>query len=109
MSNSWILHIKQYSKQHNLSYACALSNPDCRTTYKTKKSSVMSKKEIINKLQSENSKIHHEMKNMLNGSYTKAEEKQNKLDDKKRQEFNERTKDIPMYEIKYKKKIGVLY
>jgi len=33
MPNKWIEHVKQFSKTHNLSYGCALSHPDLRTTY----------------------------------------------------------------------------
>ena len=37
MPNSWITHIKAYAQKNNLSYACALSNPECRSTYKKQK------------------------------------------------------------------------
>ena len=38
MSKSpWINHIKNYAAQHGLSYACALSNPDCSASYKKSK------------------------------------------------------------------------
>ena len=33
MSNAWIEHVKKYAKDNNLSYACALSTPDCKNTY----------------------------------------------------------------------------
>jgi hypothetical protein len=34
MPNAWILHIKAFAQEHGLSYACALSTPECRATYK---------------------------------------------------------------------------
>jgi hypothetical protein len=34
MPNAWIEHVRDYAKSHNLSYACALSKPDCKATYK---------------------------------------------------------------------------
>jgi len=33
MSNPWIEHVKKYASQHNLSYACALSTPECKESY----------------------------------------------------------------------------
>jgi len=35
--NSWVMHIRNYAKEHNLTYACALSEPGCRASYKSKK------------------------------------------------------------------------
>lgn len=35
--NSWVIHIKKFSKEHNLSYACSLGDPRCRASYKSKK------------------------------------------------------------------------
>jgi len=42
MANKWILHIKEFAKKHNISYACALSHPNIKDDYvkvvkKTKK------------------------------------------------------------------------
>ena len=39
MTNKWIEHIKAFAKAHNISYGCALSNPKCLATYKSKKKS----------------------------------------------------------------------
>ena len=36
MTNKWIEHIKSFAKAHNISYGCALSNPECLATYKSK-------------------------------------------------------------------------
>ena len=33
MTNLWIEHIKKYAKDNNLSYGCALSNPECKNSY----------------------------------------------------------------------------
>ena len=33
MSNPWIDHVKKYAKQHNISYACAISHTDCKNSY----------------------------------------------------------------------------
>ena len=33
MVNLWVEHIRQYAKDNNLSYACALSTPQCKNTY----------------------------------------------------------------------------
>ena len=37
MPNPWVTHIKAYAKKHGLAYGCALSNPECRASYKSKK------------------------------------------------------------------------
>ena len=42
MTNPWVEHIKKYAKDHNLSYGCALSTPECKNTYS--KASSKSKK-----------------------------------------------------------------
>jgi hypothetical protein len=31
--NAWTLHVKQFAKEHNLSYGCAMSTPECRQSY----------------------------------------------------------------------------
>ena len=33
MPNKWIQHIKKYSKEHNVTYACALSQPNIKDGY----------------------------------------------------------------------------
>ena len=45
MVNLWVEHIRQYAKDNNLSYACALSTPQCKNTYiKTSSKSTSKKK-----------------------------------------------------------------
>jgi len=34
MPNAWIMHIKKWSAANNIPYSCAVSNPDCRSSYK---------------------------------------------------------------------------
>jgi hypothetical protein len=36
MPNNWINFVKSYAQQHHLSYACALSQPDCKDSYRAK-------------------------------------------------------------------------
>ena len=33
MVNKWIEHVKEFSKKHNISYACALSHPNLKNDY----------------------------------------------------------------------------
>jgi hypothetical protein len=33
MVNAWILHVKQFAIDHNLSYGCAISTPACKESY----------------------------------------------------------------------------
>ncbi len=37
MPNPWVEHIRAFAKKHGLAYGCALSNPQCRASYKSKK------------------------------------------------------------------------
>lgn len=34
MSNPWVLHVKNYAKKNDLSYMCAMSQPECKASYK---------------------------------------------------------------------------
>lgn len=36
MVNPWIEHIKRYAKETGKSYGCALSDPECKASYKQK-------------------------------------------------------------------------
>jgi hypothetical protein len=36
MANKWIEHIRTYAKSKNISYSCAVSDPECSKTYKEK-------------------------------------------------------------------------
>ena len=33
MANSWVEFVKKYAAENNLSYACALSSPECKQAY----------------------------------------------------------------------------
>ena len=51
-NNKWIDHVKNYADENNLSYACALSQPNVKTNYekvikKTRKQQVKEKLEIM--------------------------------------------------------------
>lgn len=43
--SAWIQHIREFAKSKNLTYGCALSDPDCSITYQAKKLSNLKKKE----------------------------------------------------------------
>ena len=52
MVNKWVEHVKEFSKKHNISYACALSHPDLKKEYqpvvkKTYKQKREEKEQII--------------------------------------------------------------
>ena len=52
MVNKWIEHVKEFSKKHNISYACALSHPNLKNDYqkvikKTYKQKREEKEQII--------------------------------------------------------------
>ena len=51
-NNKWINHVKNYANEHNLTYGCALSQPDIKNNYekvikKTRKQQVKEKLEIM--------------------------------------------------------------
>ncbi len=37
MVNEWVEHIRAFAKKNKMAYACALSNEQCRASYKPKK------------------------------------------------------------------------
>jgi len=50
-SNPWVNHVRNFAKTHNISYGCAISNPDCKSSYhkigtSTKKVSIADNKKI---------------------------------------------------------------
>ena len=51
-NNKWINHVKKYANENNLTYACALSNPNVKTNYekvikKSRKQQIKEKLEIM--------------------------------------------------------------
>jgi hypothetical protein len=32
-TNQWVEHVREFSKKHGLTYACALSTPECKASY----------------------------------------------------------------------------
>jgi len=55
MPNRWVDHVKSFAAQNNLSYACALSTPDCKETYRAKYgvTKKLTKKQNIEKMGAE--------------------------------------------------------
>jgi hypothetical protein len=37
MPNAWVNHVKQYAATNKISYGCALSMSECKSSYKSKK------------------------------------------------------------------------
>jgi hypothetical protein len=42
---AWTEHVREYAKTHNLSYGCAMTEPNCKASYKAKKPQKLNKKE----------------------------------------------------------------
>lgn len=40
MVNSWVEHVRKYAKDNSLSYMCAATDPECRSSYKARKDAV---------------------------------------------------------------------
>jgi hypothetical protein len=55
MPNRWVDHVKSFAAQNNLSYACALSTPDCKDSYRAKYgvTKKLTKKQNIEKMGAE--------------------------------------------------------
>lgn len=50
MANTWIEWVKSYAKKKNLTYGCAMSDPECKKGYADLKAQVKSKlKKLKNK------------------------------------------------------------
>jgi hypothetical protein len=44
--NPWVTHVKAFSAEHNISYACAMSDPDCKKQYHKKPKEVNYTKQL---------------------------------------------------------------
>lgn len=33
MPNDWIKHVKKFARENNIAYACAISDPRCKSSY----------------------------------------------------------------------------
>jgi hypothetical protein len=55
MPNRWVDHVKKFAADNNLSYACALSKPECKDSYRAKYgvSKKLTKKQNIEKMGAE--------------------------------------------------------
>jgi hypothetical protein len=64
MTNKWILHIKKWAKNNNKSYACAVSDPECKNSYNKpiQKEKQNINKQKVNKLEYD-LKLEREIKN----------------------------------------------
>jgi len=49
-TNQWVQHVKTFSLKHGLTYACALSTPECKASYTNPNVKYVSDKEKLNKL-----------------------------------------------------------
>ena len=45
-NNSWVNHVREFAKQHNLTYMCAASTPECSKSYKEGKTPATKTKAI---------------------------------------------------------------
>jgi len=41
MVNPWIAHVRAFAKSRNLSYMCAATEPECKSSYKARKDAVI--------------------------------------------------------------------
>jgi hypothetical protein len=93
MVNNWIKHVKKYAEENNISYACAISNPDCKKNY--------NKVEKPKKLKTRFNKKELELKNKMWGDeFIKQHPKLiNKMDE---EQFNKYKRQFNMSGIDFK-------
>jgi hypothetical protein len=48
--NLWVQHVKEFASTHGLSYGCALSNPQCKTSYHSRKPLLQNRQKAHNNL-----------------------------------------------------------
>jgi hypothetical protein len=48
MPNPWVEHIKEFAKKTGKTYGCALSDPECKSSYKSKKETPIKVKDTKN-------------------------------------------------------------
>jgi hypothetical protein len=54
MPNAWVIHVKKWSAENNKTYGCAVSDPDCRASYKKPiKEKKLTKKQKLKNLENE--------------------------------------------------------
>ena len=58
MPNAWITHVKNFAKENNKSYGCAISDPACKISYekvvKKSKKELREEQRVINQTQARN-------------------------------------------------------
>ena len=58
MPNAWITHVKNFAKENNKSYGCAISDPACKNSYekvvKKSKKELREEQRVINQTQARN-------------------------------------------------------
>ena len=59
MANPWIEHVKKFAAEHNIAYACAIANPECKNNYTKKVKLTKKEKEQNKKLIVENQAIYY--------------------------------------------------
>ena len=58
MPNAWVIHVKKWSAANNKSYGCAVSDPDCKSSYKkTVKVKPLTKKQQMKEKENESNEI----------------------------------------------------
>ena len=96
MPNAWVIHVKKWSAANNKAYGCAVSDPDCRASYKkpvkvkplTKKQKIKEKENESNELQmmeQEEKKQRQEEKKKAQVKYLKEQEEMLKYYEEERE------------------------
>ena len=53
MPNAWVMHVKQWAAKNNKAYGCAISDPECKSSYKKPEKEKKSLNKDLNSLENE--------------------------------------------------------
>ena len=109
MPNKWIEHVKKFSRENNMSYGCAISDPRCKSSYKQPETKQPTFKQPTFKQIQENRKIEdkkarersaktrREVRKML---YSQSE----KMTEEEKKKYADMDANVKPYIVKLKKK-----
>lgn len=101
-NNNWIAHVKAFAAKNNISYACAVSMPECKATYKKEEVVKPVKEKKTKKERKETKKIKVINKNILE-AVALTPKKRKIIIKKKAQEVPVVVKEIKTIKIKKEK------
>ena len=72
MPNPWVEHIKEFAKKTGKTYGCALSDPECKSSYKSKKEIPIKVKDTKNNKSFDKNEYFNAIKNFQEDQYLRS-------------------------------------